>query len=210
MGQKIYLIRHGQTYFNLKDMLGGDSELTKKGFEHAEKVSGRLKEANLKGIYCSTLKRSIQTAEVLHKYHPKIPLIKIHELDEISSGDLDSITYAEFERKFPKLAKARQKDKYHWCFPNGESYESATERVRPLLDSLKSKQGNYAIVGHQGINRAILGYLLNLSKTEIPYLVTPNDVIFVIETKSKGVHHIHEGKRIEGYTFDKHAKKADV
>ena len=208
MSTKIYLARHGQTSFNLENRLGGDSGLSPKGFEHAEKVAGWLCDVYFQAIYSSTLKRSVQTAEVLCRLHPETLLVKKPELSEISSGDMDCMTYKEFEEKFPDLFKARQNDKYHWSFPNGESYESALERVRPLLDTLKSDAGNVAIVGHQGMNRTILGYLLDLQKAEIPYLVTPNDVIFVIENKR--VSHISNGQTFEGYVVDKEAKKANV
>ncbi len=197
-GAKIYLARHGQTYFNLEDRLGGNSELTPKGFEHAEKVARWLRGVYLNAIYSSTLQRSIQTARVTHQFHPSIPLIQRSELSEISSGDMDSMAYGEFERQFPEQFRARQDDKYHWSFPNGESYETALSRVMPFLDILKSEGRNIAIVGHQGMNRTILGYLLDLPKTEIPYLVTPNDVIFVIEPDDKIVSHIKEGQVFQG------------
>jgi broad specificity phosphatase PhoE len=210
MESKLYLIRHGHTFFNLEDRLGGDSGLTSKGKEHAEKIARWLSEFELNVIYCSLLKRSIQTAEIVSKYHPDTPLIKVPELVEISSGDMDSLTYAEFEEKFPDLFEARKKDKYHWAFPNGESYETARERARPFLDGLKSKEGDFVIIGHQGMNRIILGYLLDLSKKEIPYLVIQNNVIFEIDLNNSNVCSIKDGQRVEGYVVDEDMKKADV
>jgi len=195
-------MRHGQTYFMLENRLGGDSELTPFGFEQAAKISKWLADIDIKAVYCSTLKRSVQTAEVLHKSHPKTPLIQTSELCELSNGDMDSIKYEEFEQEFPKLFKARSQDKYHWCFPNGESYETALLRVKPLLESLKSKNGNYIIVGHQAMNRVILGQLLGLTQSEIPFLVIPNDVVFVIDIKNKKVSHIKDGKSFDGYTIE--------
>ena len=207
---KIYLVRHGQTFFNLEDKLGGNSELTQKGFEHAEKMSKWLENSYFDVIYSSTLIRSIQTAEVLHKFHPEIPLIQKSELSEISSGNMDSMTYAEFEKQFPDLFDARKRNKYSWCFPNGESYETALHRVKPFLDSINSERKNVVIVGHQGMNRTILGYLLKLSETEIPYLVTPNDVIFIIESYARNVSHVKDGKVFDGFIVDKNSKSADV
>ncbi len=196
---KLYLTRHGQTFFNLEERLGGDSELTLKGIEHAKKIAKWLKRLNLNTIYCSLLKRSVQTAEIIHDYHTDTPLIKIPELVEISSGDMDSLTYSEFEKKFPELFEARKKDKYHWAFPNGESYETTRQRVQHFLDSLKIKDRNFIIVGHQGMNRTIIGHLLDLSKKEIPYLAMPNDVIFEIDLRESNVCHIKDGQKIEGY-----------
>ncbi|MBL7148268.1 MAG: histidine phosphatase family protein [Nanoarchaeota archaeon] len=202
------LVRHGETFFNLEDRLGGDSELTLKGIGHAEKIANWLKESELDSIYCSILKRSIQTAEIIHKYHPSTPLIKVPELREILSGDMDSLTYAEFESRFPKLFKVREKDKYHWSFPNGESYETAKNRVKPFLDGLKSKEGNYVVVGHRGMNRTILGYVLDLPKEEIPYLNIPNDVIFELNLMNQDVYHIKDGRRLKGYKIN--MNKVDV
>jgi len=199
----LYLARHGQTFFNLEDRLGGDSELTSKGIEHAEKISKWLNQYRLNTIYCSPLRRSVQTAEILHKYHKNTPLIKIPELTEVSAGNMDSLTYSEFEEKFPELFKARKNDKYHWAFPNGESYETARQRISPFLDKLISKEGNFVIIGHQGINRTILGCLLNLPKEKIPYLVTPNDMIFEINLKSLDVYHIKDEQKIKGYMVSK-------
>jgi len=206
---KLYLARHGQTFFNLEDRLGGDSELTPKGMEHAEKISKWLNQYKLDTIYCSPLKRSVQTAEILHKYHQDTPIIKVPELSEVSAGDMDSLTYSEFEKKFPELFKARKKNKYCWAFPNGESYETARQRICPFLDKLKHEDGKFVIIGHQGINRTILGYLLNLSKEEIPGIIIPNDIIFEIDLKAPHVYHIKDGQRIKGCIVG-HIKKADV
>lgn len=205
----LYLARHGQTFFNLEDKLGGDSELTPKGIEHAEKISKWLNQYKIDIIYCSPLKRSVQTAEILHKYHQNTPLIKLPELTEVSAGDMDSLTYSEFEKNFPELFKARKNDKYHWVFPNGESYETARQRISPFLDKLRSKKGNFVIIGHQGINRIILGYLLNLPKEETLDIVIPNDVIFEIDLKVLHIHHIKDEQRIKGYIVS-HIKTADV
>ncbi len=207
---KIYLIRHGQTCFNSENRLGGDSELTQKGLEHAEKVAEWLKDIRFKNIYCSTLKRSMNTAEILRKHHPETSTISKHELCEISAGDMDSMEYAKFKQEFKELFKARQDDKYSWCFPNGESYESALERVKPFLDEIKSRGETIALVCHQAINRVILGHLLDLPKTKIPYLVIPNDVVFIIDPETKEVSQIENGEIVQGYNVDKNSDKADV
>jgi len=198
-GAKIHLARHGQTYFNLEEILGGDSELTPEGWEHAKKVARSFAGIPLDIIYSSKSIRSIQTAGVLHKRYPGIPLIKIEELHEISYGDLDSMKNSDFEMQHPDLFEARQTDKYNWCPQNGENYELGLERVMPFLDEIKSQGKNSAIVGHQGMNRIILGYLLDLPEAEIPHLVIPNDVFFIINTDDKKVSHIRDGEMVEGY-----------
>ncbi len=201
---KLFLVRHGQTVFNLEDRLGGDSELTPEGIQHAEKVAAALLETSPALIYHSPLKRSRQTAEIIKKYHPNSPLTEVSALVEISCGNIDSLTYAEFEQKFPDLFAAREADRYRWAFPNGESYKTAEDRVKPFLDGLRLLQGNLVIVGHRGINRAILGLLLGLPKEQMPHLVIPNDVLFEIDLETPGeVYHVKDGQRIPGYVVGK-------
>ncbi len=186
-GNLIYLTRHGQTYFNLDGRLGGDPDLTPKGRGEAERVAKWLSDIDLECIYSSELRRSVQTAEILHRHHPSIPLTRRPELNELNHGDMDSITYAEFEQGSPELFGARQRDKYFWRFPNGDSYESLTDRIKPFLDELS---GTLAIVGHQGTNRAIIGYILDLPEVQIPHLDIPNDTIIILEPDIKKMSHI--------------------
>lgn len=196
----LYLVRHGETFFNLEYRLGGDSKLTTKGIGHAEKMARWLQQFQLDSIYYSPLKRAVHTAKIIGRHHLNTPLIEVPQLTELSSGEMGSLTYAEFESKSPELFEARKADKFHWKFPGGESYQTLTERVKPFLDQLNS--GQVVVVGHQGVNRAILGYLLNLSKKEIPYLVTPNDVIFEINLEKRKVYRIQDGQRKEGHVVN--------
>lgn len=196
---KLYLARHGQTSFNIEGRMGGDSDLTLEGIAQAEKVSELLKDVELDAIYCSNLQRSAHTAAIISQYHSNSPPTKKQCLAELSSGDFSGMTYSEFEKKFPEQFKARKKDKYNWAFPNGESYKTLTERIAPFLDILKSKDSNSLVVGHQAVNRAIIGYLCSLETEEIPHLKIPQDMVFEISLADEGIWRIKDGGRIAGY-----------
>jgi|SRR3989338_8623620 len=206
MARILYLVRHGQTFFNKEERLGGDSELTSIGIQHAEKLAESLKDIPFHKIYCSTLKRSIQTAEIISRFHQNTPLISLPALHEVSSGDMDSLTYDEFNTKFPHLFTERQKDKYHWAFPNGESYGDALKRVKNIIDSLEQI---ILIVGHQAINRTIIGYILSIPSSKIPYLTIPHEDIYVIDLDTKKCTFLRQGKMQGSYQFDL-SIKADV
>ena len=195
----LYLIRHGQTEFNLKDLIGGDPPLTDQGIRQAENNAGYLAHFHFDTIYGSTLKRSRQTAEIIRRKHPGASFIITDELCEILPGELDLYSYTQFKDEHPDLFAARERDKYHWSFPGGESYATALERVKPLLNTLIEERKAALIVGHQGMNRIILRYLLKLEQEEIPYLIIPNAVIFEIQLEPDSrVYHIKEGKRCPG------------
>ena len=196
---KLYLLRHGDTFFSREQRMGGNPELTQKGEKHAKKVSKLLKKKTFELIYHSPLKRSVQTAHIIHKDYPKAKLIEISELSELSNGDMDALTYSEFEQKFPKLFGERKKDKYHWKFPNGESYETKLLKLKSFLAKIKRQKDNIVIVGHQGVNRILLGEFLGLSKQKIPYLEISHEAIYEINLRdTKDIHYLEEGRRLKG------------
>ncbi|CAK8054758.1 histidine phosphatase family protein [Eupransor demetentiae] len=65
MAIQIYLVRHGETYFNLLRRLQGfsDAPLTEKGIQDGKKAGQRLAKVHFAGAYSSDLTRAIHTAQ---------------------------------------------------------------------------------------------------------------------------------------------------
>ena len=84
---KIYLIRHGETDWNLEQRLQGatDIPLNENGLELARETAQGLKEVPFDLIYTSPLKRAKQTAEIL-RGERDIPLIEEPRIREICFG----------------------------------------------------------------------------------------------------------------------------
>ena len=198
---KFYLVRHGQSCFNKEGILGGNPELTPRGIQEANKVASILKEIKLSKIYCSKLKRAVQTATIIHSYHPKIPLIKASELNEINYGILDSITRLELKEKFPDLCQQRKEDKYNFRAPNGENFNDVLKRITPLMNKITSENKDICIVAHQTTNRVIISHFFNLDKEKIPYIKIPRDIPHIIDTTKKELYYIKNNKRCPG-VFD--------
>ncbi|MEK6895821.1 MAG: histidine phosphatase family protein [Nanoarchaeota archaeon] len=74
---KIILVRHGQSEANAAGIRQGsednwtDTQLSEKGINQVKKLAERLKDEKFDKIYSSNLKRAIQTAEEINKYHDK-------------------------------------------------------------------------------------------------------------------------------------------
>ena len=45
--KNLYLIRHGETYFNLEDRIGGNSDLTENGWKQAEALAEFFKKRRI-------------------------------------------------------------------------------------------------------------------------------------------------------------------
>lgn len=63
----LYLVRHGQTFFNIYNKLQGwsNSPLTEKGKEDARKAGERLKNIHFAGAFCSDTTRAMETIQTI-------------------------------------------------------------------------------------------------------------------------------------------------
>lgn len=87
---KLYVVRHGETLFNVKHLVQGicDSPLTEKGIEKADRLGEILKEIPFVAAYCSTLKRTEDTA--IHIIGNRdISLKRLDGLKEYSFGSFE-------------------------------------------------------------------------------------------------------------------------
>jgi len=194
---RIYLIRHGEVENNVKDIFGGDSELTERGREQAREIAESLKNVDFEIIYHSPRKRAVNTSKIIAGIVSGVKLIEVPELTEMNYGEIEGLSIKDINQIFPGLFKERAENKYYWKL-GGENFEDIRNRVRGFLGGLKLEKNCCAIVGHQMTNRAILGELLNLSIDKIPFINTPNDVIYEIDVDNSEVWHINKGVRGKG------------
>ena len=67
--KKIYLFRHGETDWNVKNVIQctKDTELNENGIKQAEKNAEKLKDFGIEIVFSSPLKRAYKTSEILAK-----------------------------------------------------------------------------------------------------------------------------------------------
>lgn len=189
----IYLIRHGQTKGNLKKTFHGriETKLTKKGFKQAKQIASFLENKKIACIYCSSMKRAVQTAEIISE-KLGVPVEKSDNLKEVDFGIIDGLTHEEAWKKHPLLMEKRARDKFDFVVSKGESYAIAQKRAIKLLQRIlkKHKGKPIAIVAHECINRTIIGYLLKKEPTWMMGLIHPHEYVYLIDTKKKTIHNI--------------------
>nr|XP_058046830.1 6-phosphofructo-2-kinase/fructose-2,6-bisphosphatase 3 isoform X2 [Ahaetulla prasina] len=178
----IYLCRHGESEFNLKGKIGGDSGLSSRGKKFASELNNFVKEQNLKDlrVWTSHLKRTIQTAEALD-----LPYEQWKALNEIDAGVCEDMTYDEIKEKYPEEFALRDQDKYYYRYPSGESYQDLVQRLEPVIMELE-RQENVLVICHQAVMRCLLAYFLDKSAEEMPYLKCPLHTVLKLSPVAYG------------------------
>ncbi|XP_065155938.1 6-phosphofructo-2-kinase/fructose-2,6-bisphosphatase isoform X3 [Atheta coriaria] len=200
----IYLTRHGESEQNLLGRIGGDSNLSSRGFLYANALSKYIKEQTIEGlrVWTSWLKRTIQTVQGV-----TAPQERWKALNEIDAGICEEMTYEEINEKYPEDFKARDQNKFAYRYPRGESYEDLVARLEPVIMELE-RQGNVLVVSHQAVIRCLLAYFLDKSADELPYLRVPLHTIIKLTPVAYGCRVEHIKLPIEA--VDTHRSKPKV
>jgi len=164
LGRTIYLVRHGrlQAADDQKRFVGQiDLPLSRQGIEQAENIR-RYFTGNKLDVYCSDLARSRQTAEHIVE-GTGWALRTRTDFREISVGLWEGKTFAEIALTYPEEFEERGEDIEHYCPPQGESFQECSTRVVAAFQEIvEMSGGDIAIVGHAGVNRLLLCYLLGM------------------------------------------------
>jgi broad specificity phosphatase PhoE len=201
----IYLIRHGETDWNTKKLIQGqtDTDLTELGVTQAQNVAKELKGRVFDAIYASDLTRTVKTANIIASEH-NLAVKKTHLLRERSMGiyeGLPKTKTAEIEELY-LLTDVHKRYEYK---PH-HTIESEKEVVERLLAHIKEvtklhTEKEILFVTHQGVIRVFLRYLgyINYSKrfgsvienAGYVKIETDGETFSVIETKGLVTEHVY-------------------
>ncbi len=162
---KIYVIRHGQTNWNVEEIIQGkkDIELNEVGIRQAYEVKEKLNMLNIDLIMCSPLKRTKKTEEIINQ-DKNLNIIYKKELIERDLGDFEGKDCAIEEGDIYNYYKNESKMKI-------EPVVDLCNRVNKLLTEIKSNYKNKTIllVTHSGTARAIEAYFYGIDENgELP------------------------------------------
>ncbi|MGI9490315.1 MAG: histidine phosphatase family protein [Geminicoccaceae bacterium] len=200
MGEKraLYLIRHGQTEWNLEGRLQGgkDSPLTVLGRQQANGVAISLKVRPPSLILASPLGRARKTAEIIAKALD-ISIEKDDRLGELRFGAAEGLTLKAIDERWPDFRARREQNKWSTRWPDGESCADANQRISSYVaDTLSHhledrSDAPLAVVGHETMNMILMGRLLDLDPSMVTQLSQPNHVVYRIDGRL--VDHAHLG-----------------
>jgi broad specificity phosphatase PhoE len=163
-GQTLYLIRHGETDWNAEGRLQGgrDIPLNDRGRAQAreagQKLAALVPAAASLDYLCSPMGRARETMELLRETLglPREAYAVDQRLSEITFGSWEGQTWREVRKLDPARASARERHKWAYVPPGGESYGMLRERILPVFAGLTR---DTVVVSHGGVMRAALnGY----------------------------------------------------
>lgn len=164
---EIYIIRHGETDWNTKRCLQGQSDiaLNKVGREQAGTTGRILEKVPFDLIYSSPLDRAYETA-CLIRGHRNIQIMRHEKIKELGFGT--------YEGKNALELTADKTDPFHYFFSRpelyqapkgGETLDSICKRTAAFLqEEIETKEKEYErimIVGHGACNKALMCHIRN-------------------------------------------------
>ena len=207
---KLVLLRHGQSQWNLENRFTGwkDVPLTEKGINEAKNAGYLIKKNKIifDKIYSSVLQRANKTAEIAIKEAQMEELFEndhlIYErnqsLNERDYGDLVGLNKAETAEKFGKEQVHIWRRSYDIPPPNGESLRDVVQRVSPYftkqIEPLLMQEKNILIAAHGNSLRAIMIKVGLYKSDEISSIELPTGSPLCLE--------YNKGKLINNYYLD--------
>jgi len=181
----IYVVRHGETVWNLAGRRQGrsDSPLTELGIAQAVAVGRALRRELGAGpsvaIACSPLGRARVTARILcRELGLREGAIAIEPLlAEHDQGQWEGLTSAEIEARFPGEQARRAADKWSHVIRGGECYADVHRRAQSWL-AARDPAATQVVVTHEMLSRTLLGAYTGEAPEAMLVRVHPHGRIF--------------------------------
>ncbi len=160
----IFLMRHGQIpQISPRRFVGQrDVPLDDTGRKQAANAADLLAGAPIGRVICSGLQRTRDTAAIMAQG------LGIHEVEdepafrEIRLGAWEGLSAEEVRERFPEEYATRGADIANVRPSGGESFQDVQERSLPVLRDAAATGLPTLVVGHAGVNRALLCGVLGL------------------------------------------------
>jgi len=194
MKTEIFLVRHGQTEWNIQGRYqgSGDSPLTEKGRNQALALSKHIENIHFDAIFSSPAGRALSTAQIL-KAHRNIEIKTIEDFQEIQLADWEGRLYDEMKSERPVLYKGFWESPDLFLPEKGESFIDVGNRTYPaLLKIAKEFEGKrILIVSHAVAILSVLNRIQNrplnqfwdkkLYQTSLSIIEWANDTFSIIK-----------------------------
>ncbi len=167
MKKTIYLIRHGQTDYNLKGIVQGggiDSDLNSTGRQQAKAFYENYRHLEFETVLTSRLKRTHQTVEPF--LNDGLPWEQFGEINEMDWGIHEGKSASpDMHEEWQAVIGAWDQGNYHARITEGESAWELRERLLRFLVFLERRAESIVLICSHG--RAMRGLVCLMQELEL-------------------------------------------
>lgn len=199
---KIYMIRHGETDWNVENKLQGRSDipLNEKGRQLAKITGEALREVPFSAIYTSPLKRAKETALLIRRDR-NIPIYEEERIQEVSFGIYEGFHCSEkkYDIPDPQFIDFFKKPEAYCPPEKAESIEALCKRTTDFLQELvhnkELDKETILVSTHGAAMRGLLSSVYHRSKADF-WLggVHKNCAVTILETSETGIEILEEAR----------------
>lgn len=187
--KKIYLVRHGQTDFNLQGVVQGsgiDAPINERGKAQARAFFEAYKEVQFDQVYHTALIRTKQSIQGFLDLG--IPSEALPELNEISWGDYEGTPMTPEEGEYYRhMLHQWQQGNLDYAIAGGESPNRVAERIKKGISKILEGPGETVLVCMHGrAMRIFLSLMLNYDLRYMDQFEHTNLCLYVLEQLEDG------------------------
>ena len=157
--KKIYIIRHGQTDYNLRGIVQGggvDTSLNETGRQQAAAFHATYSHLPFETVVTSKLKRTHET--VAPFIEEGLPWEQFAEINEMGWGDHEGKVSTDLSKQeYDAVVRAWEQGDYSASMPNGESAAVLGDRLQQFIEHLRGRQEEWLLICSHG--RAMRGLM---------------------------------------------------
>ena len=185
-----YIVRHGETEWNVKDIIQGqsDSPLTKNGINQAKKLAALFKNIKFDQVFSSDLLRAKRTAELVALEHKMV--VKTSQLlRERRFGKWQGRKAQEMKKELKDAYRRRNQlaKKERFLYLLDDDIETDEDMIRRFITFLRETAilfpaKKVLVVSHGGVMRKLLIHLGFAKYDELPGGSISNTGYIIIES----------------------------
>ncbi|MFP4686986.1 MAG: histidine phosphatase family protein [bacterium] len=182
---KFYLIRHGETNWNLEGRIQGgiDVGLNERGRRQAQDAGKHISAEQVFDIASSPLRRAYQTAEIISKNVEVGDFRVIKQFREFDQGFWNGLRVRQLlDDLEPERYRLWQEKPLEYPPPGGDSLERLRERVKEGIGELLTVSSRpQLIVAHKVVNSMIAHLAGDWSLEDVMVSLPDNAAIYSVE-----------------------------
>ncbi|WP_291784086.1 histidine phosphatase family protein [Cecembia sp.] len=207
VSKKIYLVRHGQTDYNLRGVVQGsgiDAPLNRNGQRQAEAFFDFYKNIPFEKVYYTGLQRTKQSVDGFLKLgiaHEAVPA-----LNEISWGRYEGVPMTPEENKYYEhMLEQWSSGNLDYAIEGGESPNIVAKRLKRGIDYILAQPEELILICMHGrAMRVLLSIMLGYDLRHMDLFKHQNLGLYVLHQNALGAF------RIEKYNSGEHLKELEL